>query len=335
MGEKGDTFHHSWAEKTNEDDVSSIRSAPPAHRRVQSLYPTTPISKHYALNNQILAAFDSLYSQKSYKVAYAIGMQFVEMALIEIPKHGYFYSRRHDAERIQNAEDAVRVTRLLESLLQEEELAVEATTEVEAKKVHKLVKLANAQVYDKANFEMDRALLEQEFKKQGGLFESSFCGLFHDYAELVAAAVCPVKLPLTPTKDEEQDIGPSKRPSTVEDEFRPAQQKSEKKPTSKKESSYRLPTQDEDRSMHYKLREAEPLQAAHTMPAQLHDLNRSLDISRLHPPGRHQAEEEKGWSSLDLEREKDLLVDDDDDDDDETWRMAPELKRESNMCAVL
>jgi hypothetical protein len=139
---------------------------------------------------------------------------------------------------------------------------------------------------------------------------------------------------LTPTKDEEQDIGPGKRPSTVEDEFRPAQQKSEKKPTSKKESSYRLPTQDEDRSMHYKLREAEPLQAAHTMPAQLHDLNRSLDISRLHPPGRHQAEEEKGWSSLDLEREKDLLVDDDD-DDDETWRMAPELKRESNMCAVL
>mmetsp|Transcript_22916 Transcript_22916/g.38974 ORF Transcript_22916/g.38974 Transcript_22916/m.38974 type:complete len:197 (-) Transcript_22916:21-611(-) len=33
-----------------------------------SSYQTTPITKHYALNNQILAAFDSLYEKKIYKI---------------------------------------------------------------------------------------------------------------------------------------------------------------------------------------------------------------------------------------------------------------------------
>lgn len=85
------------------------------HRREPSLshHQTTPISKHYSLNHQILSAFESNFDNKVYHVAYALGLQFVETALLEIPKHGYFYSRRHERERMQSALDAVRVSQLL------------------------------------------------------------------------------------------------------------------------------------------------------------------------------------------------------------------------------
>ena len=48
-------------------------------------------------------------------------MQFVEVALLEIPKHGYFYSARHRQEQHDNSKNAVRVTQLLQRLLTEEE----------------------------------------------------------------------------------------------------------------------------------------------------------------------------------------------------------------------
>jgi hypothetical protein len=101
------------------------------HRRTPSLtssHQTTDISKHYAINNQILAAFQSLYSKQSeqgdsptqhvqhYQVAYAMGLQFVETALLEIPKHGYYYSTRHETDRMQSALEAVRVTQLLQEM---------------------------------------------------------------------------------------------------------------------------------------------------------------------------------------------------------------------------
>jgi hypothetical protein len=101
------------------------------HRRTPSLtssHQTTDISKHYAINNQILAAFQSLYTNtqqgtgsptqhvQHYQVAYAMGLQFVETALLEIPKHGYYYSTRHETDRMQSALEAVRVTQLLQEM---------------------------------------------------------------------------------------------------------------------------------------------------------------------------------------------------------------------------
>lgn len=59
------------------------------HRRQGSnlsQYQTTCISKHYALNNQILAAFESHYRNELYQVAFHLGLKFVETALLEIPK---------------------------------------------------------------------------------------------------------------------------------------------------------------------------------------------------------------------------------------------------------
>lgn len=57
------------------------------HRRQNSLsqYQSTCISKHYALNNQILTAFESHYRNGLLKVAFHLGLKFVETALLEIP----------------------------------------------------------------------------------------------------------------------------------------------------------------------------------------------------------------------------------------------------------
>jgi hypothetical protein len=77
------------------------------------------ITKHYEINSQILAAFESSYDARRYHVAYAIGRQFVETALLEIPKHGYFYAPRHERERMQSSLDAVRVATMLQEMQQQ------------------------------------------------------------------------------------------------------------------------------------------------------------------------------------------------------------------------
>ena len=89
------------------------------HRKTPSLssYQITPITKHYEISRQILTAFDSHWSNNLWVTAYAVGMQFVETALLEIPKHGYFYAARHERERMENSLEAARVARLLQDLL--------------------------------------------------------------------------------------------------------------------------------------------------------------------------------------------------------------------------
>jgi hypothetical protein len=126
------------------------------HRTMASLsaYRATPITKHYALNNQILAAFDSHYENQLFPVAYAIGLQFVETALLEIPKHGYYYSTRHCQERKANGSNALRVAKLLQTMLQQQQLLLQSTRsdlgnldwQQESNKVRKLLTLALEQV---------------------------------------------------------------------------------------------------------------------------------------------------------------------------------------------
>ena len=172
------------------DDAFDPPPPPPAKRQISlSDYKTTPISKHYALNNQILGAFDLLFEQKNFKVAYAIGMQFVEVALLEIPKHGYFYSSRHEEERVQNAMDALRVTEQLESILRQE--MQDQATEAERDRIAKLNHLAKEQAHTSTRtYEEDRMKLEQEFSTTS--FDTSFCG---DINDIIAA--CPNTTPAT------------------------------------------------------------------------------------------------------------------------------------------
>ena len=127
---------------------------------------TTPITKHYELNNQILGAFESHYEAKLYQVAYAMGLQFVETALLEIPKHGYFYSKRHERERMQSSLDAARVTGLLREI-QENEYDF-FSQEDEKQRVQTLQVLAMEQV-EKASeaqqYEAQRARAERVSQK--------------------------------------------------------------------------------------------------------------------------------------------------------------------------
>lgn len=180
-------------------------------RRSLSNFNPTDISKQYALNNQILAAFDSSYGHNLYQVAYAIGMQFVEMALLEIPKHGYYQSSRHLVEKQESARDALRVSQLLQKMIQEEWDALHATTstgsqkkepssgkvklatqEAELEKVKQFVKLANDQASntkETKQLEEDRAKLEERI--QGTMDTTNFCGQWAEYADLINAAICP------------------------------------------------------------------------------------------------------------------------------------------------
>ena len=155
-------------------------------------------TKHYALNNQILAAFDSLYDNKIYKLAYAIGMQFVEVALLEIPKHGYFYSARHRQERHDNSKNAVRVTQLLQRLLTEEESDLQKqVTENDLLRVQKLHHLAKEQAHtDATRYEHDRIAIEQDLQASTSSL-GAFCGQIMDYHEIMAG-ICPPPGPETP-----------------------------------------------------------------------------------------------------------------------------------------
>lgn len=88
-------------------------------RTVSSLsqYKTTPIEKHYELSKQILDAFESHYTNEVWMTAYRVGLQFIETALLEIPKHGYYRSSRHETQRMQCTIDAARVAQMLNQLL--------------------------------------------------------------------------------------------------------------------------------------------------------------------------------------------------------------------------
>ena len=160
---------------------SSVNSGGVAmYRKNSSLsgYQTTPITKHYALNNQILSAFESHYEDKLYTVAYAIGLRFVETALLEIPKHGYFYSKRHDQERMQSSLDAIRVTHLLKEIVSQvqQKQKPQTTTQLddevpwlgesEVLKVEKLASLAleQCEISSTGDYDKKRRLVEAEIQ---------------------------------------------------------------------------------------------------------------------------------------------------------------------------
>jgi len=80
----------------------------------------TPLSEHYATNESLLSLFSTLYERDQYStVAYAAGVKFVEVALLQIPKNGYFKSKKYRKQRMKSAADAVMVTKLLGGVVDE------------------------------------------------------------------------------------------------------------------------------------------------------------------------------------------------------------------------
>eukprot|EP00986_Skeletonema_menzelii_P012561 scaffold6975_cov83-Skeletonema_menzelii.AAC.18 len=87
--------------------------------------PLTPLSEHYATNETLLSLFSTLYEKDQFSVAYAAGVKFVEVALLQIPQNGYFKSKKYRKQRAKSAADALRVTKLLGGMVDEIEDDVE------------------------------------------------------------------------------------------------------------------------------------------------------------------------------------------------------------------
>jgi hypothetical protein len=133
------------------------------HQKKPSIgqYQTTCISKHYALNDQILTAFETHYQQGLYKVAFYLGLKFVETALLETPKHGYFYADKFAHSRKQSAQDALRVTLQLQEIvtMDADSLANEYP------KVERLQYLATEQCERLGTYEAKRVQVEKEIQR--------------------------------------------------------------------------------------------------------------------------------------------------------------------------
>lgn len=162
------------------------------HRKTPSLssYQITPISKHYEVNEHILRAFDAHNENGLYQSAYALGLQFVETAVLEIPKHGYFYSSRHERDRMRSALEAVRVIQLLEKIQQEGDFS-----DSEISSLKKLAALAHEQVQQASEdqYESHRAQAEQEIRHDESMSSSwVICEPFLlSCQESITSLVCP------------------------------------------------------------------------------------------------------------------------------------------------
>lgn len=106
--------------------------------------PLTPLSEHYATNETLLSLFSTLYEKDQFSVAYAAGVKFVEVALLQIPKNGYFKSKKYRKQRTKSAADALRVTKLLGGMVDEMEVDEETNNGNGGgiEKIDKLQKLA-------------------------------------------------------------------------------------------------------------------------------------------------------------------------------------------------
>ena len=180
---------------------SSLMKRKSLHKKTPSLstYQITPITKHYEVSRQILAAFDSHWSNHLWVTAYAVGMQFVETALLELPKHGYFFSKRHERERMENTLEAARVAHLLHVLLleQEQEPAIPDSrgwTEPTAglvpsgdlERVQKLLQLSMEQVEQASDDQIrnqnnKREEVEEELRASFALLEPQDCTTTTDW----------------------------------------------------------------------------------------------------------------------------------------------------------
>lgn len=214
------------------DPSKSIRIC--VHRRQASLssYQTTCISKHYALNNQILTAFESNYQNRLWPVAYEFGLKFVETALLEIPKHGYFYSDKFAHLRLQSTVDAMRVCHMLQEIIakQPEDLAKECH------KIELLYYLATEQYEHLPTYEESRRRVEGQLaaayskdqdmgskcgKRGRGLgSSSSFTSTLLACGDSFTAVFCPVSQKHTSNENEEYKVGFPDDASAIGEEAR-------------------------------------------------------------------------------------------------------------------
>lgn len=184
----------------NHFETTHLNRRSSLQRRESSLsyYQTTTIEKHYEVNRRILKSFNEHYEQHLYQMAYFLGLQFSETALLELPKHGYYYSIRHEKDRMESALEAVRVT----SILQQE--IVSKVENSDKSRVARLAKLALEQVHQASEdqFENQRNRIEQQLRTEDAAasnFNTSW-SVCEPLLDSVTSLMCPTSYRL-PTKD--------------------------------------------------------------------------------------------------------------------------------------
>lgn len=82
---------------------------------------TTPISHYYKWNKEILYLFNESYELGYFAIAFRAGKQYVETALFEIPRHGYYGCPRHNEEKRDSDWECLRVSDMLKLMLENDE----------------------------------------------------------------------------------------------------------------------------------------------------------------------------------------------------------------------
>lgn len=134
-------------ESTNSSDLLPSSHQSNNREPAPHINPLLPLSSHYALLNQtLLPAFAKSLARQSYSIAYAAGVQFVEMALVGIPSHAYFDAETSvstkknterdstntsesasqcERDRQKSIHDAVRVATLLDEMVRTEKVGAD------------------------------------------------------------------------------------------------------------------------------------------------------------------------------------------------------------------
>jgi hypothetical protein len=84
--------------------------------------PFLPLEIHYASHQNLLNVFDYYQSNKKVEVAYGIGLKYVEVALLYLPRHSYYECYAGEEKR-RSLEEARRVIGWLEEVVGQEEAA--------------------------------------------------------------------------------------------------------------------------------------------------------------------------------------------------------------------
>ena len=111
-----------------------------------------------------LLAFEKHYygQQKGLdKVAFYLGLQFVETSLLEIPKHGYYYSNKFESQKLHSMNDTYQTLKILQSIVDRHKVYLSK----EQPKLDKLQFLCNEQKQNNWDtYEMNRAQVEKELQ---------------------------------------------------------------------------------------------------------------------------------------------------------------------------
>ena len=87
---------------SSNDATNAEHSQSDGSGKVASPDSSNSLSEKFAKSESLLSLFSTLYEKEQYSIAYAAGIKFVELALLQIPKNGHFKSRKYLKQRTKS-----------------------------------------------------------------------------------------------------------------------------------------------------------------------------------------------------------------------------------------